>query len=103
MSSLQTRVEDQFQLCLEFLGPNDVVLKNGNLPIIVEHVKNVSSSLRVYLQQIRFKKKVEQVKEQKLGLKVNMQKVKAEQVEEQKLRLKVEQVEEQKLRLKVDL
>jgi hypothetical protein len=48
MFSLQTRIEDQFQLCLKFLGPNDVVLKNGNPPMIVEHVQNVSSSLRVY-------------------------------------------------------
>jgi hypothetical protein len=59
MSSLQARVEKQFQLCLEFLGPNDVVSKNGNMPMIVEHVENVSPSLRVYLQQICLKKKVE--------------------------------------------
>jgi hypothetical protein len=48
MSSVRVRIEQQFQLCLEFLGPNDVVLKNGNLPMTVEHVKNVSPSLRVY-------------------------------------------------------
>jgi hypothetical protein len=63
MSSLQAKVEKQFQLCLELLGPNDVVLKNGNVPAIVEHVENVSPSLKVYLQQIRFKEKVEQVEE----------------------------------------
>jgi hypothetical protein len=44
MSFLQARVEKQFQLCLEFLGPNDVVLKNGNVLVIVEHVENVSPS-----------------------------------------------------------
>jgi hypothetical protein len=63
MSSLQAKVKKQFQLCLELLGPNDVVLKNGNVPAIVEHVENVSPSLKVYLQQIRFKEKVEQVEE----------------------------------------
>jgi hypothetical protein len=67
MSALRTRVEEQFELCLKFLGLNDVVLKNGNLPMIVKHVENVSSSLRVYLQQIRFKDKIKQVEEQKLG------------------------------------
>jgi hypothetical protein len=63
MSSLRARVEKEFQLCLELLGPNDVVLKNGNVPMIVEHVENVSPSLRVYLQQICFKEKVEQIEE----------------------------------------
>jgi hypothetical protein len=48
----------------------------------VEHVKNNSSSLRVYLQKIGFKKKVEQVKKQKLGSKVNLQKMKVKHVEE---------------------
>jgi hypothetical protein len=88
MSSLQAKIEKQFQFCLEFLSPNDLVLKNGNLPVIVEHVENVSPSLRVYLQHIRLKEKVEQV-EHKLGLKVDMQKVKIEQVEEQKLASKI--------------
>jgi hypothetical protein len=76
-------------------------LKNGNTPVTIEHVKNVSPSLKVYLQQIHFKKKVEQVEEHKLGLKVDLQKVKIEQVEEQKLgseidlqKVKVEQVKE---------
>jgi hypothetical protein len=49
MSSLWAKVEEQFQLCLEFLGLNDVIFKNGNLLVIVEHVENVSPSLRVYL------------------------------------------------------
>jgi hypothetical protein len=49
MSYLQARVEEQFQLCLEFLGPNDVVLNKGNLQVIVKCVKNVSPSLRTYL------------------------------------------------------
>jgi hypothetical protein len=35
--------------------------------MIVEHVENVNPSLRVYLQQIHLKEKVEQVKEQKLS------------------------------------
>ncbi len=49
MSSLWAKVEKQFQLYLEFLGLNDVVLKNDNMSMIGEHVKNVSPSLRVYL------------------------------------------------------
>jgi hypothetical protein len=49
MSSLQAKVEKQFKLCLEFLGPNDVILNKGNLQVIVECVGNVSPSLRVYL------------------------------------------------------
>jgi hypothetical protein len=49
MSYLQARVEEQFQLCLEFLGPNDVVLNKGNLQVIVKCVENVSPSLRIYL------------------------------------------------------
>jgi hypothetical protein len=106
MSSLQTKIEENFQLCLKFLGLNDLALKNGNLSVTIEHVENVSPSLRVYLQQICFKQKVKQ----KLSLKANPQKVKIEQVEEQKLgsevilqKVKVEQVEEQKLGLKIDL
>jgi hypothetical protein len=61
MSSLRARIEKQFQLCLKFLCPTNVVLKNGNVPVTVEHVKNVSPNLRVYLQQICLKEKVKQV------------------------------------------
>ncbi len=82
MSFLWTKVEKQFQSRLEFSNPNVVVLKNCNLLMTVEHVKNNSSSLRVYLQKIGFKKKVEQVKKQKLGSKVNLQKMKVKHVEE---------------------
>ncbi len=39
MSFLQAKVEIQFQLCLEFLSLNDVILKNRNVPMLVEHVK----------------------------------------------------------------
>jgi hypothetical protein len=46
--------------------------------MIVKHEENVSPSLRIYLQQIHLKEKIKQV-EQKLGLKVHLQKVKIEQ------------------------
>jgi hypothetical protein len=49
MSSIRARVEEEFKLCLEFLGPNVIMLKNDDLLVIVEHVKNDSPSLRVYL------------------------------------------------------
>jgi hypothetical protein len=39
MSFLRAKVEKQFQLCLEFLSLNDVILKNGNVTMPVEHVK----------------------------------------------------------------
>jgi hypothetical protein len=50
--------------------------------MIVEHVDNNSPSLRVYLQKIGLKEKVEQVEEQTLGSKVNLQKVKIKHVKE---------------------
>ncbi len=90
MSFLQTRIKEQLQLCLEFLGPNGVMLRNYDLLVIVEHVKNSGPSLRVYLQKTNIQKKVEQVEEQKLGSKVDLQKVKVEHVEKQKLGLKVD-------------
>jgi hypothetical protein len=40
-----------------------IMLRDFDLPVIVEHVENNSPSLRVYLQKVGFKKKVEQVKE----------------------------------------
>ncbi len=49
MYFLWIKVEKQFQLCLELLGPNDVVLNNNNMPVTVKHVENVSPNLRVYL------------------------------------------------------
>jgi hypothetical protein len=49
--------------------------------VIVEHVENNSPSLRVYLSKKRKKEKVEQVEKQKLCLKVDLQKVKVEHVE----------------------
>ncbi len=70
---------------MKFLGLNDVVLKNGNLLVTVEHVENVSPSLKIYLQQIHLKEKVEQIEEQKLRLEVDLQNMKVKQVEEQKL------------------
>jgi hypothetical protein len=63
MFSLQAKVNEQFQHCLEFLGPNVVVLRNSNLPMIVEHVENSSPSLKAYLQKTSLKEKVEQVEE----------------------------------------
>jgi hypothetical protein len=45
------------------------VLGNSNLLLKIEHVKDDSSSLKVYLQKIGFKKKIEQ----ELGSKINLQ------------------------------
>ncbi len=81
MSSLRARVEEQFQLRLEFLGPNVVVLMDSDLLVTIEHVESSSPSLRVYLQRTNLEKKVEQVEEQKLS-KVDLQKVRVEHVEE---------------------
>jgi hypothetical protein len=49
MSSLQAKVEKQFQLCLEFLGSNVVVLRDSDLLVTIEHVESNSPSLIVYL------------------------------------------------------
>jgi hypothetical protein len=49
------------------------MLKYSNLSMIVKHVENDSPSQRVYLQKIGFKRKVEQVEEQKLGSKAYLQ------------------------------
>jgi hypothetical protein len=49
MCSQQAKVEEQFQLYLEFLGPNAIVLRNYNLPMTLKHVENNISSLKVYL------------------------------------------------------
>ncbi len=54
--------------------------------MIINHVKNSSPSLRVYLQKTSIKEEVEQVEEQKLSWKINLHKAKVEHVEEQKLR-----------------
>ncbi len=67
----------------KFLGPIVVVLKNYDLLVIIEHVKNDGPSLRVYLQKTSFKDKVKQVEEQKLGSKAYLQKVKMEHVEKE--------------------
>jgi hypothetical protein len=48
--------------------------------MIIKHVKNNSSNLRVFLQKIGIKEKVKQVEEQKLGSKIHLQKVKVEHV-----------------------
>ncbi len=58
------------------------MVRNFDLLMIVEHVDNNSPSLRVYLQKIGLKEKVEQVEEQTLGSKVNLQKVKIKHVKE---------------------
>jgi hypothetical protein len=57
--SSQAKVEKQFQLFLEFLGPNVVVVRNFDLPLTIEHVDNNNPNLRVYLQKIGLKEKVE--------------------------------------------
>ncbi len=55
-------------------------MRNFDLPI--EHVDNINPSFKVYLQKIGPKKQVEHVEEvQKLGSKVDLQKVKVEHVE----------------------
>jgi len=49
MSSLQAIIEELFQLYLEFLNPNVVVLGNSHLLVKIKHIKNDNSSLKVYL------------------------------------------------------
>jgi hypothetical protein len=49
--------------------------------VTIEHVESSSLSLRVYLQKTNLKKKIEQVEEQKLCSKVDLQKVRVEHVE----------------------
>jgi hypothetical protein len=71
------------------------MLKYSNLSMTIEHVENDSPSQRVYLQKIGFKKKVEQVEEQKLGSKAYLQKVKVEHIEEKSTSdIQVETVDE---------
>jgi hypothetical protein len=53
----RARVKKWFQLCLEFLGLNDVVLKNGNLLVTIEHVENVRTSLSLFVANTFQKKK----------------------------------------------
>jgi hypothetical protein len=55
MSSIWTRIEKQFKLCFKNLGCNVIMLKNDDLLMIVEHVKNDSTSLRVYLEKASLK------------------------------------------------
>jgi len=50
--------------------------------VTVEHVNNNSPSLIIYLHKTRLKEKVEHVEEEKLGSKVDLQKMKVEHVEE---------------------
>jgi hypothetical protein len=52
MSFLKARVEKQLQLCLKFLGSNDVKLKTTYLPMKVEEGR---SSLKLFLQKIGLK------------------------------------------------
>jgi hypothetical protein len=40
MSSLWAKVEEEFQLCLKVLDSNVIMLKNHDLPVTIEHVKN---------------------------------------------------------------
>jgi hypothetical protein len=56
------------------------MLNNFELPVTIKLIEKGNPSLRIYLQKIGFKEKVEQVKQQKLGSKVNMLKVKVENV-----------------------
>ncbi len=56
--------------------------RNFDLLVTIEHVDNNSPSLKVYLQKTSLTKKVEQVEEQKLYSKIDLQKVKVEHVEE---------------------
>ncbi len=47
MSSLQASVEEQFQLCLEFVFPNVVMLKYSNLSMTIKHVENDIPSQKI--------------------------------------------------------
>jgi hypothetical protein len=48
---LWVKVEKQFQLCLKFLGFSVIMLKNHDMAMTIEHVKNDSPSLKVNLQK----------------------------------------------------
>jgi hypothetical protein len=74
MSSLRTKVEKQLQLCLRFLSPSAIMVRNFDLPLTIKHIDNNSPSLKVYLQKTILKNNVEQVEKQKLGSKINLQK-----------------------------
>ncbi len=63
MSFLKARVEKQLQLCLKFLGSNDVKLKTTYLPMKVEEGR---SSLKLFLQKIGLKESLQ--KELKIKL-----------------------------------
>jgi hypothetical protein len=57
------------------------MLNNFNLlPLTIEHVEKRNPSLKIYLQTIGLKEKLKQVEQQKLNSKVNMLKVKIENV-----------------------
>jgi hypothetical protein len=89
MSSLQAQTEEQFQICVEFLGPSATILGNANLPMKLE---NERSSLKVYLQKSSLREKQKQELISKVDLK------------EPNLQVKVEcEVDEQNQGSKVDL
>jgi hypothetical protein len=85
MSSLHAKMEEQFQLCLDFLGLN--ASENENLAMKIEYEKQGKSSFKLFLQKVGFKEKSNHVKDQKPNPKIKLQKldvkVTIEHIEEQ--------------------
>jgi hypothetical protein len=64
-------MEEQFQLCLDFLGLN--ASENEDLPMKVEiFFKKVKSSLELFLQKVGFKEKSNHVEGQEANPKINL-------------------------------
>ncbi len=56
MSSLQIKVKEQFQLCLQFLGPNVVMLRNYDLLMIKRTCKEQQSKFKSLLVKNKYQK-----------------------------------------------
>jgi hypothetical protein len=73
MSSLHAKMEEQFQLCLDFLGLN--ASENEDLPMKVKIKKQGKSSLKLFLQKVGLKEKSNNAKDQEQNPKINLQKL----------------------------
>jgi hypothetical protein len=67
MSSLQARVEKQFQLSIKILDPSAIMMRNTrtsdnlDLPIKIKHGKEDRSSFKLYPQKKGLKEKVKHI------------------------------------------
>ncbi len=66
-------MEEQFQLCLDFLGLN--ASENEDLPMKVKIKKQGKSSLKLFLQKVGLKEKSNNAKDQEQNPKINLQKL----------------------------